>query len=1135
MKSTDIMHTEQNIIMDKKLEEKSNKRQPYKIFLITLVIFNIILIIGICFLLYFLIYKIKSNNIENSIDKEELENKNSISATYSVQSGKKVQLFNPEKISIKDDDYIVETLESNNNLRNLRSITVDKGSYVPTESGYLSIKITFKIILNNLNEIFQNSKELIKVDLSNLEMKNVLSMNSTFSGCLNLDYINFEGVNSNSLLDMAYTFEKCNNLKNLNLSPIKTGNLRVVKGIFSDCDKLEIINITSFDKVDKSIFEGIKSKPNIIANENTSGAILNIFYNLFNINVNVTIIKYQNNSDKIRECMIGEKEKCKECNSMIPGNCLSCNEGYYLPFNEINNTKCLPCNIIENCLTCFGDKNYIVCSSCDSSFKLENNRCLKIKKEKCVIGENEKCKSCQDDEEFIDKCKTCNYGYYLSNNTNKTKCLSCNKIDKCIECNEDNDNLICKRCQDGYLLLNNSCIEEKCEIGINEKCSSCKTDIGRKKECNTCNEGYFISEANPLFCTKCSIDNCRYCSILNGKEVCNECLDTFSTIKDEFGLIKLCECPSEYNINNGLCIKPGNWIRILMDVDYSWNNGLATILYTGDTNIELNELDVYVNGTLVQVTKSSNRIEYKFNKGGIYVLELNIKIILTSMEWLFSYSDFIYSISFLPGFDSTKVTSMSYTFVNLNVESIDMKYLNLSSLKNLRSFIHENYYVKRLEKLNEYIIDLSSFDTSQITTCLRMFHNLHNDAIIKISNKFTKCKEQISFENKIINVDEIECKKKFENCKECNGSKETLKCSKCQIGYSLNNDNICVEQKCITGEKEKCLDCKIDEGKENECINCNEGYYLPINLNHHNICQKCQIEGCKTCDNSNGICKKCKDFYEPLINDGTIIECNLICDLGEGNKCLSCNLESKNKCGSCNSGYKLMKNGTCQKIENSFIANYNVSSTTKPIYIMNLKGNNINFSNIDMYINDIKVFPYIIYDDPYKIYEKNCFVSYKFSKLGINTVKIIINQTLSKMQELFHLCSDLVNIVFSDTFDTSKVQCMDYLFGSCSSLTSFNVSSFNTSLVMSYTYMFDGCDKLTSIDLSNFGGKYTCGFDSMFMSLKNLKYIDISSLYSIDPEENYLNLLNVPKDGTIIANKQLKGISSYNWKIIYKS
>ena len=56
MKSTDIMHTEQNIIMDKKLEEKSNKRQPYKIFLITLVIFNIILIIGICFLLYFFLF-----------------------------------------------------------------------------------------------------------------------------------------------------------------------------------------------------------------------------------------------------------------------------------------------------------------------------------------------------------------------------------------------------------------------------------------------------------------------------------------------------------------------------------------------------------------------------------------------------------------------------------------------------------------------------------------------------------------------------------------------------------------------------------------------------------------------------------------------------------------------------------------------------------------------------------------------------------------------------------------------------------------------------------------------------------------------------------------------------------------------
>ena len=82
------------------------------------------------------------------------------------------------------------------------------------------------------------------------------------------------------------------------------------------------------------------------------------------------------------------------------------------------------------------------------------------------------------------------------------------------------------------------------------------------------------------------------------------------------------------------------------------------------------------------------------------------------------------------------------------------------------------------------------------------------------------------------------------------------------------------------------------------------------------------------------------------MNNGKIVECNLICDIGEGNKCQTCNLENKNKCGSCNPGYKLMKDGICKKIENSFIASYNVTSINNPTYIMNLQGNNIPLSNI---------------------------------------------------------------------------------------------------------------------------------------------------------------------------------------------
>ena len=1060
---------------------------------------------------------------------KESKYNNTIIGTYSIKSGQKFQLFNPEKLNLSENDYYIESLDNNNNLRNLKAIKDDKGNYVPEESGEKSFKIIFKIILESLNDIFKDNHDLVKVDLSNLEMEKILSMNSSFSGCENLKEVNLEGINATNLVDMAYTFEKCNNLKSLDLSSIKPNNTLNTKGIFSECDKLEIINISSFEKVDESMFEGIKSKPNIISNQYASISISNIFQYLFNININITIIENKKSDNRTEKCVLGEKEKCKECNRAITGNCLTCNKGYYLPLNEIDNKICLPCNKIKNCSTCFGDKYHIVCSSCESFFYLENNKC--IRKESCIIGEKEKCKSCKDEENLMNQCKTCNEGYYLSENTNKTECLKCD-IDKCLECNIKNNNLICNKCKNGYELLNNLCVEIACERGKNEKCLSCRKEEGRKNECETCNDGYLISKESSTICSKCTINNCKRCGILSGKEVCDECDDTFKPIRDGNGNIELCQCDSGLKIKNGLCVKEGNWIRTLLDIDYDWNNGYETILYNSYTGIKQNEIEVYINGTKAEVSVG-NSITYKFNKGGIYLLEINIKKTLTSMSWMFN-THHTFSVSFLPGFDSSKVTSMEYMFINRNIESIDMKYLDISNVRNLKFFIHENDLVKRYDKLREYIIDLSSFDTSQVTICSGMFNDIYEDVIIKISNKFTKCREQISKANKVVNIDEEECQK-FENCEECIGSKETLRCSKCRIGYILNDDNFCIKSKCNIGEKEKCFSCKNEEGSENECLSCNEGYYLSQSDSDKTKCKKCQIEGCKYCDEYQGICDQCKEFYDPVINNGKIIECKLICDLGGENKCKSCNLENKNKCGSCNIGYKLMKNGTCIRIENSFIANYNIKSINNPTYVMNLKRNNIKLSNIEMYIDNQRVFPYITYEYPYKIYHEEVFVSYKFKKTGINKVKIIINQTLTKMQNLFCKCSDLVEIVFSESFDTSNVQYMEGMFDSCESLTKVDLSSFNTSSVNDYTFMFYNTDKITSLDLSNFEGKFSCGFGQMFNGARNLKYIDISSLYSIYPECNDLDLYNAPDNGVVIANTKFRGIWTKNWKIIYKN
>ena len=277
MKNNKCIDTEKIDSLKKKHKEidiaPPKQNQNLKKFLIVLIILNIILIVIIGILSYFAIKNIKKLNKDenrNIYVENKNEKDNFITGIYSVESGKKLQIINAEKVNLKDNDYIVEIKDRNNNLRNLRTIAINNGSYSPNESGYIAIKISFKVLLSNLNEMFKAINELINIDLSHFEFGRVLSMNSTFSDCINLNNINFEGINSTNLIDMAYTFENCKNLKNIDLSPIKSDKLRIMKGIFSKCDKLENINISSFEKIEENLFEGLISIPNIIANEYTS-------------------------------------------------------------------------------------------------------------------------------------------------------------------------------------------------------------------------------------------------------------------------------------------------------------------------------------------------------------------------------------------------------------------------------------------------------------------------------------------------------------------------------------------------------------------------------------------------------------------------------------------------------------------------------------------------------------------------------------------------------------------------------------------------------------------------------------------------------------------------------------------------
>ena len=71
-----------------------------------------------------------------------------------------------------------------------------------------------------------------------------------------------------------------------------------------------------------------------------------------------------------------------------------------------------------------------------------------------------------------------------------------------------------------------------------------------------------------------------------------------------------------------------------------------------------------------------------------------------------------------------------------------------------------------------------------------------------------------------------------------------------------------------------------------------------------------------------------------------------------------------------------MINGKCKKIENSFIAIYNVSLISSFTKIMCLKENNIRLNNFNMYVNDKQVYPYI--DKARYKWSDDDYVAYKF-------------------------------------------------------------------------------------------------------------------------------------------------------------
>ena len=84
----------------------------------------------------------------------------------------------------------------------------------------------------------------------------------------------------------------------------------------------------------------------------------------------------------------------------------------------------------------------------------------------------------------------------------------------------------------------------------------------------------------------------------------------------------------------------------------------------------------------------------------------------------------------------------------------------------------------------------------------------------------------------------------------CEGSYYNPICTKCKEGYKLSWGK-CFKE-CTTGNY--CKSCNLEEGKIDQCLECNDGYYLS-NIYYYNYYYYNNKSYCSVCPNN---CTKCK-------------------------------------------------------------------------------------------------------------------------------------------------------------------------------------------------------------------------------------------------------------------------------------
>ena len=128
--------------------------------------------------------------------------------------------------------------------------------FIPQKEGIYSIKIKFNFLIKDCSYMFYNCYNLIDVDLSSFNTRNVTNMEGMFS-CNELKNIDLSLINTENVTNMSSLFNFCVNLENCILSNLNTKKVINMKNMFHKCSKLQKIDLSSFDTENVTNMEGM--------------------------------------------------------------------------------------------------------------------------------------------------------------------------------------------------------------------------------------------------------------------------------------------------------------------------------------------------------------------------------------------------------------------------------------------------------------------------------------------------------------------------------------------------------------------------------------------------------------------------------------------------------------------------------------------------------------------------------------------------------------------------------------------------------------------------------------------------------------------------------------------------------------